>query len=328
MTSILFRRLVRATCIAVLCWSAAAVRAEEAATVQIVPAPELPASLPWDLAVLSRPPVFEWLDETSPVRSLLYAGEPFEGHATRVFAYYATPASIGGGSDAGQAAAATTKGPWPGIVLVHGGGGTAFAEWVTLWAKRGYAAIAMDLAGCRPDPAGTKKNAVVRMPDGGPGQDHKDKFDTIATPETSDDWPYHAVANVIRAHSLLRRLPGVDPTRTAITGISWGGYTTCLVASLDSRFRAAVPVYGCGHLSAGLPRADLLCERHQRLRLPARQPYEEPCRRAACGEERSHRGEHAARPRGGLGAERNCRLHRRHAAHHARPAGGRRADCR
>jgi dienelactone hydrolase len=224
------------------------VRRPEPAQGQIVPAPELPASLPWDLAALSQPPAFEWLDETSPVRSLLYAGEPFEGHATRVFAYYATPATIGGGGDAGQAAATTTKGPWPGIVLVHGGGGTAFAEWVTLWSKRGYAAIAMDLAGSRPDPAGTKRNAVVRLPHGGPGQEHKDKFDTIGTPETSDDWPYHAVANVILAHSLLRSLPGVDASRTALTGISWGGYTTCLVASLDNRFRAAVPVYGCGHL--------------------------------------------------------------------------------
>ena len=27
---------------------------------------------------------------------------------------------------------------------------------------------------------------------------------------------------------------------TAVTGISWGGYTTCLVASLDDRFKAAV----------------------------------------------------------------------------------------
>ena len=225
----------------------AQVRRPESAQGQIMPAPELPASLPWDLAALSRPPAFEWLDETSPVRSLLYASEPFEGHGTRVFAYYATPASIGVGNE-GQSAAATTKGPWPGVVLVHGGGGTAFAEWATLWAKRGYAAIAMDLAGSRPDPAGTKKNAVIRMPDGGPGQEHKDKFDTIATPETSDDWPYHAVANCVRAHSLLRSLPGVDPSRTAITGISWGGYTTCLVASLDNRFRAAVPVYGCGHL--------------------------------------------------------------------------------
>ena len=248
MTTIQRTLALRAICMALLCWAAAESQAEEPATSPIVPAPELPASLPWDLAALSKPPAVEWLDEASPVRSLLYAGEPCAGHATRVFAYYATPASLSGVGDAGQSAATTTKGRWPGIVLVHGGGGTAFAEWVTLWAKRGYAAIAMDLAGSWPDPAGTKKNAVVRMPDGGPGQEHKQKFDTIATPEIGDDWPYHAVANCIRAHSLLRSLPGVDPNRTAITGISWGGYTTCLVASLDNRFRAAVPVYGCGHL--------------------------------------------------------------------------------
>jgi Gnt-I system high-affinity gluconate transporter len=206
-----------------------------------VAAAEPPASHPWDISSLSKPPAVEWLDDDdAPVRSLVYTGEPFQERATKVFAYYATPASVG--------AKPQQAGPWPGIVLVHGGGGTAFAEWVTLWAERGYAAIAMDLAGSRPDPTAEKKNATVRLPDGGPGQDHKDKFDTIATPETDDDWPYHAVANVIRAHSLLRSLPGVDPDRTAITGISWGGYTTCIVASIDDRFRAAVPVYGCGHL--------------------------------------------------------------------------------
>jgi dienelactone hydrolase len=236
--------LVRAACVAMIGWTAATTAAEQPESLRIAPAPELPASLPWDLAALSDPPAFEWIGDAAPVRPLMYAGEPFKGRATRVFAYYATPASIG----AEPGAAAASGGPWPGIVLVHGGGGTAFAEWVTLWAKRGYAAIAMDLAGSRPDPAAAKKNTVVRLPDGGPGQDHKDKFDTISTPEVEDDWPYHAVANVIRAHSLLRSLPGVDPGRTAITGISWGGYTTCIVASLDDRFRAAVPVYGCGHL--------------------------------------------------------------------------------
>jgi cephalosporin-C deacetylase-like acetyl esterase len=95
---------------------------------------------------------------------------------------------------------------------------------------------------------GAKKNASVRLPDGGPDQGHDAKFDAVATPDGDDDWPYHAVANTIRAHSLLRSFPDVDPGRTAITGISWGGYTTCLVASLDDHFRAAVPVYGCGHL--------------------------------------------------------------------------------
>jgi PhoPQ-activated pathogenicity-related protein len=71
------------------------------------------------------------------------------------------------------------------------------------------------------------------------------------TADTSDDWPFHAAASVMRAHSLLRSFPEVDAEHTAVTGISWGGYTTCLVASLDDRFKAAVPVYGCGFLHEG-----------------------------------------------------------------------------
>ncbi len=42
-----------------------------------------------------------------------------------------------------------------------------------------------------------------------------------------------------------------------MTGISWGGYLTCIVAGVDNRFKVAVPVYGCGFLdenSAWLPR--------------------------------------------------------------------------
>jgi dienelactone hydrolase len=69
----------------------------------------------------------------------------------------------------------------------------------------------------------------------------------------------------MRAHSLLRSFPEVDAERTAVTGISWGGYTTCLAASLDDRFKAAVPVYGCGFLHEGesvqKPSIDKLGER-------------------------------------------------------------------
>jgi len=39
----------------------------------------------------------------------------------------------------------------------------------------------------------------------------------------------------------------VDINKTGITGISWGGYITCIAASLDNRFKAAIPVYGCGY---------------------------------------------------------------------------------
>ncbi len=164
------------------------------------------------------------------------------------------------------------------MVLIHGGGGTAFAEWVYLWAKRGYAAIAMDLAGHRPiDPIydangapvpnqAAKQEQRTRLENGGPPQGHGEKFDSIGG-DKFDEWPYHAVTAVIRAHSLLLSFPEVDSENTAVTGISWGGYTTCLVASLDDRFNAAVPVYGCGFLYEGesvqKPSIDRLADRSE-----------------------------------------------------------------
>jgi hypothetical protein len=70
-------------------------------------------------------------------------------------------------------------------------------------------------------------------------------FDQLSLPPT-EQWTYHAVADAILAHSLIRSLPEVDPDRTGVTGISWGGYLTCIVAGVDDRFKLAVPVYGCG----------------------------------------------------------------------------------
>ena len=42
---------------------------------------------------------------------------------------------------------ATKEDKCPAIVLVHGGGGTAFPDWVQMWNDRGYAAIAIDTEG-------------------------------------------------------------------------------------------------------------------------------------------------------------------------------------
>ncbi len=212
------------------------------------------------VATAKQPPEMSWLSQSGSVHSLLYAGEEYQGRPTEVFAFYASPATLAA-SGSGAKIAAGKK--FPAVVLIHGGGGTAFAEWVWLWAKRGYAAIAMDLSGRRPidpvyDPSSGEpvpnqaadRNTRRRLVNGGPEQGHPQKFDSIGG-DVSDDWPYHAAANVIRAHSLLRTFPSVDADRTAVTGISWGGYTTCLVASLDDRFKAAVPVYGCGFLFQG-----------------------------------------------------------------------------
>jgi len=181
---------------------------------------------PWDLNVLRAVPAAAFGPRTNLVQEVYYEGEPFQGKPTRIFAYYARPA-VG-------------NGPFPAMLLVHGGGGKAFREWAEHWAQRGYAALAMDLAGH--GPAG-------RLPDGGPEQDDQNKFRDFTPNDANQMWTFHAVAAVLRGHSLLAAQPEVDRHRIGITGISWGGYLTCIVAGIDDRLRVAVPVYGCGFLN-------------------------------------------------------------------------------
>lgn len=172
------------------------------------------------------------------VRAFFYEGEPYHGKPTRVFAYYGAPQTAAG-----------TK--FPAMVLIHGGGGTAFDRWVRVWTARGYAAIAMDLCGCVPD--GTYGNWKRHESGGPPGWDAS--FGQIAEP-IADHWQWHAISAVLRAHTLIRSFPEVDASKIGVTGISWGGYLTGLVAGVDDRFRFAAPVYGCGFLgenSAWLP---------------------------------------------------------------------------
>jgi dienelactone hydrolase len=159
----------------------------------------------------------------------VFESVPWQGRSTTVFAWIGVPDT-------------NTDPAVPAMVLVHGGGGTAFAEWVRLWVDRGYAAIAMDTCGCVP--RGEYADWERHDSGGPPGWGG---FDQIDGP-VHDHWTYHAVSAVIRAHTLLRQEPGVDPERIGITGISWGGYLTCITAGLDQRFRFAVPVYGCGFL--------------------------------------------------------------------------------
>ena len=201
---------------------------------------------PWDLPALQQVPEATWGEKSGLVEEVFYEGEPLDGKPTRVFAYYGRPEK--------------GDGPFPGMVLVHGGGGTAFAEWATLWAERGYAALAMDLAGRGP--------GRERLEDGGPDQGDDEKFAPFTDAEVGRMWTYHAVAAVVRGHSLLASRPEVDAERIGITGISWGGYLTCIVTGVDDRLKVSVPVYGCGFLdqnSAWLGRFEKMDpERHDR----------------------------------------------------------------
>ena len=171
------------------------------------------------------------------VKQLFYSGPAYRGKPTEVFACYGLPEG------------ATPDRPVPGVVLVHGGGATALADWVALWNKRGYAAISMDTCGCVPSWAVCPYYAKwPKHPAGGP-LGWSETMHEAALP-IEEQWPYHAVHAVAAAHTFLGSLPGVDSRRIGITGISWGGVLTSLSAGVDPRYRFAIPVYGCGFFDA------------------------------------------------------------------------------
>lgn len=192
--------------------------------------PRDPAAV-WDLQRLKETPrVREWPCEfKSSATPVMIEGEPWQGRETWCFAYCGVPE---------WASPAT---PAPAIVLVHGGLGTAYPEWVRMWVKRGYAAICVDTCGALP--VRTADGQWLANPDGGPRG--WGRIDIAGEPER-EQWVYHAVAAVMRSHSFLVSLPGVDSRNVGLTGISWGGFLSCIIAAADDRLAYAVPVYGCG----------------------------------------------------------------------------------
>lgn len=175
--------------------------------------------------------------ETNGIKAVFLSSVPYLGNETRVFAYWGLPAG------------ASAEHPVPAMVLVHGGGGSAFYRWVKFWNDQGYAAISMDLNGCvSGNTVGDEQHGHVRHAWAGPPGCGGNELIDAPNHTLKDQWMYHAVAAVIRSHSFLRAQSGVDANHIGVTGVSWGGVVNCVVAAVDDRFKFAFPVYGCGLL--------------------------------------------------------------------------------
>jgi hypothetical protein len=79
----------------------------------------------FDLQRLSKPPAASHAVDipSQGVHAIFFEGVPYRGKPTKVFAYYGLPSRD-------SQSQGTEK--VPGVVLIHGGGGTAFANWVKL----------------------------------------------------------------------------------------------------------------------------------------------------------------------------------------------------
>ena len=131
----------------------------------------------------------------------------------------------------------------PAILLVHGGGGSAYYEWVNAWVAKGYVALAIDLEGHIPNKEGT-------IGDGPAALYHNSTYVAPHNQNLGDEnadvtliWLHYACRTCIIANSFLHHYAGVDPYKIGVCGVSWGGYITSIIAGYDDRFAFAIPYY-------------------------------------------------------------------------------------
>jgi dienelactone hydrolase len=181
----------------------------------------------------ASPRVYDVIQRDNGITQLYLEGQPYEGKPTRIFALYSAP----------KTPFLTESGEIPGVVLVHGGGGSAFEKWVTKWNDAGFAAISIAVEGQTDQKNANKK--WQRHSFSGPARPaiYKDDKKSI-----SDQWMYHAVSATITARKFLMSQPNVSKSDIGLTGISWGGVITSTVMGFDPSFKFAIPIYGNGFL--------------------------------------------------------------------------------
>jgi cephalosporin-C deacetylase len=181
---------------------------------------------------------------TVTVHDVSFAG--FDGD--RVRAWFTVPRA-GAGADT----------PLPAVVEYIGyNGGRDLPGERLHWASAGYAHLLVDTrgqdggsggGGATPDPHGSGPSAPGFMTR---GIDHPDTY-----------FYRRVFTDAVRAVEAVRALPGVDPTRVAVQGVSQGGGISLAVAGL------------AGDLVAALPDVPFLCHFARALDICDKDPYRE-----------------------------------------------------
>lgn len=178
-----------------------------------------------DLEIVGTTSTWEGLTpvEVTEIRYTSYQSDGCTISPVRIEAYVAIPDGL--------------DTPAAGVVVAHGLGGLADA-------------------GSASTPAA--ELGVVALAYSGPGQgasegtgstsDHL--FDTLDDPRDSWFWEHPMAA--MRGLTVLEALPDVDPGRLGMTGYSGGSVATWMVAGVDDRLAAAVPVSATGYLDLAI----------------------------------------------------------------------------
>ncbi|GGD11454.1 alpha/beta hydrolase family protein [Aquisalinus flavus] len=195
-----------------------------------------------DLSGAGVPATFDVVKREDGLTSLFLEGEDYIDKPTRIFGIYGLPENPLQGD-------AIASGKAPAVVLIHGGGGTAYAEWVHKWNAAGFAALSIAVEGQtdQRDPLATGPSEFRWKKHPWSGPQRAGIYVDTQEP-VGDQWMFHAVAAVVRANNYLRNDPRIDAGHIGLVGVSWGGIITSTVMGFDNRFDFAIPIYGTGYL--------------------------------------------------------------------------------
>ncbi len=188
-----------------------------------------PHALPLEVETIKA-----WDEDDIHLETIYFTGEVFEGEKTRIFGYLGRPRTL--------------EGKTPGILHIHGGGQTANLDWPRFWARRGYIALSFDFCGNTNLPTLGPEYRRERYTLWGkvPANMMEVSGGRKMTPTPRYNPWYHWTLAARRGLTLLEVQPHVDADRLGIFGISVGGTLTWIVAGVDERVKAAVPIYGNG----------------------------------------------------------------------------------
>jgi dienelactone hydrolase len=196
--------------------------------------PEDKRELEWDVAALKAalPAVTDAGVQYAPgIKGIFFEGLDYNGAKTNIFAFIGIPSTP------------KPESGYPGIILLHGGLGKAFPDWIKMWTDRGYAAIAVDYDAQMCESGNF--SMPVNNPDGGP-KGYGWRIADLS--DFKNSWLYLSIANTMSAYNILSADDSVNADKIGITGISWGSYLTNIYIGVDDRVKFAVPVYGAAYL--------------------------------------------------------------------------------
>ncbi len=176
----------------------------------------------------------EEIKGTIKVRKILFLSRNVQTHEgiqeNRIFAVITRPSKPGN---------------YPGLLVLHGGGGSAEIEKAEKWAALGYVVVTLDIPG-------------VANPEKVPLSEGHWKTFTYGTkrftahPHITSSTIFDGALAALQGFYLLQSQADVIKTKIGIAGISWGGYLTTMVTGLvHSQVAASFSVFGSGNFDAG-----------------------------------------------------------------------------